>query len=82
MISSVSTLKRRGQYKLCNDFLQDKEYDEQTCKNEFLDKQGSYAMRYVKSDSRSKCHQLKYKLDCTIGSNTLGDEVTNIMHKS
>lgn len=83
MISSVSTLKRRGQYKLCNDFLPlNKDYDEQMCKNEFLDKPESYAMSYDKSDSRSKCLHIQYKTECNSGNEAFGDEVKNITHKS
>lgn len=83
MISSVSTLKRRGQYKLCNDLLHPKkDYDEQMCKNEFLDKPGSYAMSYDKNYSRSKCLHLQYKIECNSGNEAFGDEAKNITHKS
>lgn len=83
MISSVRTLKKSSQYKICID--NDKgDYDEQKCKNEILTREYSYAMMNGTSNGASKCLHYKYKkgIECTDKTKSLGDEVTNITHKS
>lgn len=83
MISSVRTLKKSSQYKICIDF-DESDYDEQKCKNEFLTKVNSYAMMHGTSNGSSKCLYYHYNkgIECTDETKSLGDEVTNITHKS
>nr|XP_034334727.1 uncharacterized protein LOC117691916 [Crassostrea gigas] len=81
MISSVSTLKKSGQYKLCQDVFPGN--DTQECKNIFFNRLDSYAMSYDdRNDSVSKCVHYKYKKECGIGKKALGEEVTKLTHKS
>lgn len=85
MISSVRTLKKSSQYKICIDFnVNETDYDEQKCKNEILTKVNSYAMMKGTINGASKCLHYKYKkgIECTDETESLGDEVTNITHKS
>lgn len=78
MVSSVHTFKRNTQYKICED-IDDFYKNERNCIKKLLSRPESYAT----IDGTSDCLLYQYKeAECTNENETLGDEVTNITHKS
>lgn len=76
MVSSVHTFKRNSQYKICED-IDDLDKNERNCTKKLFSRPQSYAT----INGTSECFLYRYKAKCT-NEKTLGDEVTNITHKS
>lgn len=78
MVSSLSTLKNSGQYRICLniDETSNTTCSERNMKTLLVNEENNYAI----INDTSKCVYYKYK--GTEYSTTLGDEVNNITHKS